>query len=277
MIRFRYLYQGGMCALALLLQGVSQAQPTVTLTDNNASASINLGSQAGLSQWLVDGRNVANQQWFWYRVGCQPEAAINSLNLMSWTQPTADSLHVVYGNSQFNLRVKYLLTGGNPGSGAADLAETVTINNTSCNWLDFHLFQYSDLLNQIPGADTVELLGLGYAKCCLNYVLGASQTEGSVSCDTVFVRGANYAEAARSGSTLARLNDGCPTTLNNNAAAGPGHVTWAAQWDLCLAPNGSYIIGENINVCGVPEPSSLSLATLGILGCALRRRMVRRK
>jgi hypothetical protein len=75
-------------------------------------------------------------------------------------------------------------------------------------------------------------------------------------------------------STLLKLNDGLPTTLNDNMSS-VGHATWALQWDLSIAPNSSPTISEDENVYGVtlvPEPSSLSIAVMAVVGCALMGR-----
>src|SRR5215471_15884878 len=44
----------------------------VNLNNGNSSASVNLGSQAGMYQWAINGQNQLNQQWFWYRVDGDP-------------------------------------------------------------------------------------------------------------------------------------------------------------------------------------------------------------
>ena len=54
--------------ISLLLSNVAIAQVAV-ISDQNSSASINLGSQAGMFNWTVDGLNQLNQQWFWFGLG----------------------------------------------------------------------------------------------------------------------------------------------------------------------------------------------------------------
>jgi hypothetical protein len=243
----------------------------VTLTDGNSSATIDpYSSQSGLRQWLVDGRNVANREWFWYRTGSNPEAPVNSLSFMSESY-TSSSLDLVYGNSQFNIRLRYLLTGGSPGSGTADIAETFTIRNTSSSALNLQFFQYSDFLNQIPGTDSLELFKGANSKTVQAY-----QTEGDLVCDSGFANGANLAEAGLGSSLLDRLNDCSPTTFKNIAAAGPGYTTWVAQWNLSIPKCGSVIISKDIIICRVPEPSSLSLLALGFISRAFLKRKLAR-
>jgi len=263
-----HLKWSGLGSLAVLPLLVTRlAASPITLMDGNSSATIDAGSQSGLSQWLVDNRNVANQEWFWYGLEGSPEASLNSLPLLSSTQASASQLELVFGGCRFNVRVQYQLTGGNAGSGASDIAETVTINNTSCSTLSLQFFQYSDFLNQIPGADSLALY-----KGALNKCVEAFQTEGGVTCDAAFVSGANLAEAGLDSSILDRLNDGSASTFSDIAAAGPGYTTWVGQWNVCLARGGSFIISKDINVAGVPEPSAASLLALGLIGGAWRRR-----
>ena len=69
-------------ALSLSFQAsIWQAEAQiVTLTDNNSSAQVDVGSQAGMFNWSIQGQNQLNQQWFWFRVGQAPEAAINTIS-----------------------------------------------------------------------------------------------------------------------------------------------------------------------------------------------------
>ena len=62
--------------VALLLTGfVVQSEAQIyTLSQNGSSVQVNLGGGgtngfANVSDWLVDGVNQLNQQWFYYRVG----------------------------------------------------------------------------------------------------------------------------------------------------------------------------------------------------------------
>src|SRR5208337_545666 len=74
-----------LAACALIFQipvGTAGATPIYTLSSGNSSVSIDLGSQAGMYNWTVDGQNQLNQQWFWYRVGSSgPEASIDTIGM----------------------------------------------------------------------------------------------------------------------------------------------------------------------------------------------------
>src|SRR5438093_617141 len=142
----------GICAAIAFLGFNSQsiAAPVITLTDNNSIAQIDAGSQAGMFYWGVQDspttfQNQLHQQWFWYRVGSTgPEKSIDTISAPVITGLTANTVTTTYNGAGFNVSAKYSLVGGAPSSGTADIAEQITINNTSGAVLPFHLFQYSD-------------------------------------------------------------------------------------------------------------------------------------
>jgi len=251
-------------SFAALLQ--AGAVPSVILTHNNSTVGIDPFSQAGVSQWTVDGFSKLNQQWFWYRIGVNPEQAINTIGAPVITPLSAYSARLVYTSpGLFDIQVTYTLQGGLAGSGTADLSEQIRINNLSANPLDFHFFQYSDF--NLGVADSVTL-----SQNLLNKFNRASQSSGSVSQEAVVSPGASHGEAGVQGFTLGRLNDGLATTLNDNANA-VGDVTWAFQWDSQIAAGGSLVIGKDERLV-VPEPSTVALAGLGLallFGAARRR------
>ena len=269
---------GILSAIAVAV-AISLAAPTrqiqaqiITLVDNNSVAQVNVGSQTGMFNWSVGGQNQLFQQWFWYRVGnVNPEASIDTISAPSITTPNARTLYTVYNNGAFSVEVDYSLTGGLAGSGHSDIGETIRINNLTANLLDFHFFQYSDFdLGGVIGGQTVQL-----GKDLHGLFNEALQTGPIGTLDestTVDTPGANHGEANFFNATLAKLNDGVPTTLNDNAGpVGPGDVTWALQWDLPIAGGGTAIISKD-KFLTVPEPSSLALFSVGLAGLMWRRR-----
>jgi len=217
----------------------------------------------------VDGISALSKQWFWYRVGSNPEQPINAIGAPVITPISAYSARLVYtAPGLFDIQVTYTLQGGQGGSGIADLSEQIRINNLSGNPLDFHFFQYSDF--NLGAADSVTL-----SQNLLGKFYRAAQSSGPVFLqETVVSPGASHGEAGVAGFTLGRLNDGLPTTLNDNANA-LGDVTWAFQWDSQIAAGGSLVIGKDKRlVVAVPEPTTVALAGLGLallLGAARRR------
>ena len=87
---------------------ISQAQ--VTLTDGNSVALLEPTSQAGMYYWAVQNtpntyQNQLNQQWFWYRVGSDPERSIDTISAPSITALTAGPFLSIC-----SMRPKYFLT-----------------------------------------------------------------------------------------------------------------------------------------------------------------------
>lgn len=236
----------------------------ITLSDNNSVVQVFPGSQAGMSSWVVEGQNQLAHQWFWYRVGANAEQSIDTIGVPSNVLHNGTrGLSSTYANGQFSITIDYLLTGGALGSGVSDIAETISINNLSGSYLDFHFFQYSDFnLGGTPGGDTILL-----SKNPVNKFNDAVQYDSGVAfSETVTAPGANHGEAAFSGVTLAKLNNGVADVLSD--ASGPlvGDVTWAFQWDFNIAPGSSKIISKDkyLEVLIIPEPASAVFCVVGL-------------
>jgi hypothetical protein len=247
------------CFLALVLACAPQASAALyTLTDQNSSVTVDTASQAGAYNWAVDGQDILYQQWFWYRIGNTAEHPIDTVDSTPAVTATPRSLFVTYSAANFSIEVDYLLTGGSAGSRTSDVAETIRITNTGTSALDFHFFQYSDF--DLSGNDTVQIQA------------GAQdvhQTPASPAAlmmnETVVAPAPNHWEANTYHNTLDSLNNGTPTTLNNNFTAGPGDVTWAFEWDTNIAAGNTFIISKDKRTApNVPEP-----AAIGLLGGVL--------
>jgi hypothetical protein len=240
------------------------------LSDNNSFVQVNVGSQAGMSLWSVDGQNQLNQQWFWYGIGNGKESAINTISAASVTTPDARTLYTTYANAQLSIEVDYALNGGFAGSGSSHLGEVIRIQNRSSSAFTLHFFQYSDFnLAGTPGGDTIQL-----GKNLQGKFNDAFQSDGSLSFhETVVTPGADHGEAASAGQTLGELNDLSQTTLNDNVGpVGPGDVTWALQWDLTIGAGATAIISKDKTLQITPEPSTFALLGLGLGACALLKR-----
>ncbi len=267
----------------------TQAQ---TMSSGNSTATVNPTSQSGLYSWTIDGAQDLNVytpnpppgEWFWYAVGTPggtsppstAPASIDTLALTSDTQPTANTLNLSYvGGSLFTIGVGYTLTGGSPGSGTADLEESISIHNTTAFNLPFSFYEYTDFdLDNSPGPDTVSL-----SQSPLGGYNGAYQMFPTapgppvVISETVTAPMANYGETANEFTTLAELNNGVsPVVLDDNATAGPGDVTWALQWNFNIAPDSTVLISKDKLIAPIPEPSTLALAGLSGLSLMLFRR-----
>ena len=262
-------------ALAFLCQ-LGEAQ-VVVLHDNNSIASIDTGSAAGMYNWSVGGQNALAQQWFWFRVGANAEAPINTIGAPTITTPDARTLYTTYYNGSYGVRVDYMLTGFSPSSGRSDIAETITIFNTTAAPLDFHFFQYSDFNLGGPLGDQVAISANSNP---LSPSFGLYNTATQVDpfaglTETVITPGANHGEVAAFGVTLNKLNNGVADTLSDvNGPTPPGDVTWAFEWDLIIPAGGSVGISKDksLQLVLVPEPSTLALAGIGVIGLVLRRK-----
>lgn len=262
-------------ALALFCQ-FSQAQ-VVVLNHNNSSASINTGTSAGMFNWTVDGQNVLGQQWFWFRVGLNAEAPINTISAPTITTPDARTLYTSYFNGSYGVQVDYLLTGFSAGSGNSDIAESITITNATAAPLDFHFFQYSNFDLGGAGGDQV---AISLNSNPLSPFFGLYNTATQVDAfagltETVLTPGANHGEVGNFNVTLIKLNNGVADNLSDvNGPTLPGDVTWAFQWDFVIPAGGSLGISKDklVHLNLVPEPSSLALLGLGAMALALRRK-----
>jgi hypothetical protein len=262
--------------LATLVLGfVPSARAVVTtLTDQNSVVRIDSASQAGMFDWEVDGVDQMFQQWFWYRIGNTAEASIDTISAATLTPFLGTrGIEIAYSNASLAVAVTYLLTGGSPGGGGSDIAETIQITNRATTAQTISFFQYSDFdLGGTSGDDFQQF---------------TSSTVAQVRGDTVLlsetsaIPAANGREGAFYPTTLLNLNDGVATNLGPNGGAsaeiGPGDVTWAYQWTRTLAAGQSFTISKDKLLSAVvPEPGTLAMAALiapvGIISVLRRRK-----
>jgi len=260
---------------ALMAMGGTAHAVVLGLQDGNATVSIDVDSQHGLFDWTTDGVNIAPvfgggindyRQWFWYRVGNNPEQSIDSL-LRGVTGTTdanfdghPDTAVVNYtGAPGFNIQVVFTLAGGTIGSGKSDIGEQIKITNTNATGnLDFHFFQYGDFQPTPPlvGGETVTFTN--------SNTVDERGGFGDIQ-ETVHTPVASHQEAEAFPVTINELNDGAPTTLADNTAMGPGDITWCYQWDISIAPGQTYLISKDMQVVLVPEPATWALVTSAAL------------
>ena len=262
-------------AVAVSLAGIhANAQP---ITDQNSSATFS-ASSGGLTSWSVDGQNQLALQNLWYRIGAGNNLALGALGAPVVSQPLSGLLTATYTGAGFTLAIKYDMTGSNPGNGAADIGETITIQNTSGSALSFVLYQYSDFdLGQNPMNDTASL-GVDTST---GKIVSLNQQKGTmVACATlgsVVTPEANGGQVDATGGLYAQLGTGA-YSLNNNLgpAGGPtSDVAAALQWNLAINAGKSLIISEDNTINGVtavPEPALLALISSGLAAFGLCRR-----
>jgi hypothetical protein len=261
----------GACAFAVVVSltgpGACTAWATLfTLTDNNSVSQFDTGSQAGNYSWTVDGVSQMRQQQFWYRVGNTAESSINTLPITAQGASDTnldgnnDTLVVRYANPALQIQTRFSLDGGTAGSGASDLSEQISITNFGGTNMDFHFFEYANFdLQGTPGGDTA----------IFPNVNSVQQTKGNIRMtETVVTPAASHREIGFYPNTLNKLNDGLPTTLSDTpilVPVGPGDMTWAFQWDVSIAPGGTFQISKDKNLSTIPEPASWILFVVGAL------------
>ena len=212
--------------------------------DLNSTAIIEDDSSNGLSSWVVDGQECLSQQWFWVRLGQEgPEQSVEDIDpdgpqgihSDNDLDPGNESLLLRYENSDLRIDVSLELIGGLPGSGQSYMKEFITIADIGGGVLDVHFFQYADFdLADSGNGDTVAISD--------SNAVTHIGSNGGVS-EAIVALSADHREANVFSNTLAKLEDGLPTTLSGDAGpVGPGNVTWAFQWDLLLNPGESIMI-----------------------------------
>ena len=249
-----------------LSDGVNASAQTVNVTNNNSSASIDLSSPAGMTNWSVEGVNILNQQSFLFRTGSGVAAPISSLGAPSVSQPSATSLSAIYTGPQFTLTTIYSLVGGGTGSGRADLTEQIKIQNTSVTPLNLGVFQFANFAGN-------GIIGLGQnSHGLINEAFISGGGLGlNESFDDGISPGANEGMVGAAGTVMNDL-----LTVPGFALAGPdsGTGAWALEWDRTLGANQSLIVSEDFNVAAitiVPEPSGWRLALTGLAAVVIGR------
>jgi hypothetical protein len=233
------------------------------LMDGNSAVSIDVDSQHGLFNWIVDGVNLAptvsggatdHRQWFWYRLSSNPEASIDTLTRGSTgvsdvnLDGNPDTAFVSYsGAPGFKINVTFALTGGSTGSGTSHIHEQVSIVNTSQQTVTLSLFKYGDfqLSATSGGMETVSFVNSN-----------AVQETGSpgFALEAVHTPVATHREAEPFPITISKLTNSVPDNLADNSGAGPDVITWAYQWDITVTPGQTVLIVADIQAA-VPKPS----------------------
>ena len=206
---------------------------------------------------------------------------INTLTVQSsfFSDPIASVTYAgTYEGDSFTITVKDILTGGNPGSGASAIDETITVNNLGPV--------------QVPGVNPASLIDSPVQFQIKDLV--DFNVNGTANNDTLRLSPSGSANTATqtdpTGAKITWATTPIPNSfeLGNNgffsSTLGPktGNDAFESVWDLSLAPLGTGIISITESASGIhsptesiPMPTSVwnSLATLAGLGfwAAIRR------
>ncbi len=265
-------------ALTLLLAGPASATSFV-LGDQNATAVVNTEESdpdgSGMLSWQVDGTEQLFEQWFYLQAGDGDYQRIDTYGLVgeqgsdtnAFVDDRLDTVAVRYGGSDLTIDLTLTLRGAAPGSGAADVAETVVITNTAQEAISISLVQYVDLdLGFDSLADVVELVD--------GHTVRQVDTAGTSIFEEVVTPGADVIQLALF-PDVADLLDAGLGLEDARDPAGPDDVAFGLQWDVLLDPGKSFVLSKDKRLEGVssvPVPAPAVMPLLLAAGAfALRR------
>jgi hypothetical protein len=226
----------------------------IILEDRNSLIEIDATTERGMFSWLVDGTNQLYQHWFWLGVGSNaPQTSIDNLGMPWGLLSTSNHAVLNYLTPGLSVQVGFSLRGGTTGSEASDVAETITVQNTTNVPISLHFFDYADFdLANDPVQDTVSIP-------TTNTVV--QQGKGLVLTQTIQTPLPSYWEANYYAITLDKLEGPAPVRLTDSLnSAAPGDQTFAYQWDTTLGTGQSlFIILTNSIRTAVPPQLSIAL------------------
>lgn len=273
------MFRMPLCALAALCANACPAADTFHfLNDRNAQAILNDAGGAGMSGWSVDSTVHLAFQGLYARIGDIPfelpldteSFTLNSSTVLDTNplvDPRPDALSVQYEGFGFTLDSTWTLRGTAAGSGRSSVAQSITITNTNTEPMELALFQYSDF---DVGAhfmdDVVELSGTP-----VNTARQHDPVYGGMV-ESVATTAPSRYEAGQFPSLIQSLTDFELTNLSNNP--GPlsaGHVVWAFQWDMTIAPAQSVLLGTHTQIV-IPAAPTLGVGVAAMALVGRRRR-----
>lgn len=224
----------------------------ITLRSSNSVVRINPLTTDGVYSWTVDGTNYLYQQWFWMREGSGAQFPINSLGQPVGLAISQTNAVINYVGSNVTVTVGFALHGGSAGSGASDLTETISMQNTSSGVYSASIFQYADFdMSHGGGADTVSF------PTATNTV----QQGGSASVTEIVQSPApNFFEGSFYPLTFDKVTGNTAATLSDTVTPpSAGDQTFAFEWSSLLAPAQVFPISltESIRPLGGRAPDSV--------------------
>jgi hypothetical protein len=245
------------------------------MSDVNTATIVETGpAGGGVGPWFVDGQIQMGGQWFFIELGdtVAPVEALGGIievgtDTNPFADPALDTLALRYGaGTTLNVDISLMLRGGLPGSGVADLAETIVISNLGPEALSLSFFQFVDFnLGGDPAGDTVEVLNPNTVNQQTAGVFGEEVATGTAD--------PNVIQVGEIGEVLAAIMAG--HLLHKPGPFIGTNSAFAIQWDIELAPGASFLISKDKTI-SVPEPATAGLLVLGLLVAGLHRRRASR-
>jgi hypothetical protein len=262
-----WMLQNAAFVMLLAASAIQSQAQTYTLSARNTSLQVDVaGGTPGLSDWLINGVNQLNQQWYYYSTGSGPINPIDAIGTFSSQYENIGNspfLNQTYSNSTVLVTTDYTLQSQPVGSGSAKLSTLIGIQNLSLTTQTFHFYIYSDFwLGNNSGGQNVGFTGLG-APYQVNQSGNGLNLIGTITGISGGTGDSVELQAGLFNGQQFGITNGAPTvTLNNTLSAGPGNVTYAYQVDATLAAGTAISFTE---LESVPEPSTFALVFSGML------------
>jgi hypothetical protein len=249
----------------VVLHGLAGAQ-TATIANRNSTITFDLGSSAGMNSWTVNGFNQLNQQWFWFGIGSGPLLDVSQISAPIYSA-IGNTISVAYSNSQYEVDLDYTLLGFGTGSGKSSLTEQVNFVNHTASAIDLHFFMYSDFTLGGAAYANSQNVTLGYVTSLGTTNTTSLQTVSAIRATNsiaINMPAANRLEVAGGSQLYNELTTSNGWTLNNFTTGGPGHETWAMEWDQTVNAGDTFGTLSISDTMQVPEPSLYLIGAVGV-------------